>query len=48
MNLSKKNMKLFLHLLTQENPMIKILKRLADGIGKNLKIEFIPKNKLTI
>lgn len=27
------------------NPSIKLLKRLADGMGMSLKIEFIPKNK---
>ncbi len=27
------------------NPSINLLKRLADGMGMSLKIEFIPKNK---
>ena len=30
------------------NPTIKILKRLADGLGMNLKIEFIAKTKVSI
>lgn len=30
------------------NPTIKLLKRLADGLGMNLKVEFIPKNTLSI
>ena len=30
------------------NPTIKILKRLADGLGMNLKIEFIDKTKVSI
>ena len=30
------------------NPTIKLLKRLADGLGMNLKIEFIPKNQLAM
>ncbi|QTQ17160.1 helix-turn-helix domain-containing protein [Treponema parvum] len=30
------------------NPTIKILKRLADGLGMNLKIEFIAKTKISM
>ena len=30
------------------NPTIKLLKRLADGLGMNLKVEFITKNKLAL
>jgi len=30
------------------NPTIKILKRLAEGLGMDLKIEFIPKNRLAM
>ena len=30
------------------NPTIKILKRLADGLGMNLKIEFIAKTKVSM
>jgi len=30
------------------NPTIKILKRLADGLGMNLKIEFVAKAKVSI
>ena len=30
------------------NPTIKILKRLADGLGMNLKLEFIAKTKVSI
>lgn len=30
------------------NPTIKILKRLADGLGMNLKIEFIAKTEVSI
>lgn len=30
------------------NPTIKILKRLADGLGMNLRIEFIAKTKVSI
>ena len=30
------------------NPTLKILKRLADGLGMNLKVEFIPKNQLAM
>lgn len=30
------------------NPTIKILKRLADGLGMNLKIEFIAKTKASM
>ena len=30
------------------NPTIKILKRLAEGLGMNLKIEFTPKNQFAI
>lgn len=26
------------------NPSLKLLKRLADGLGMNLRIEFVPKN----
>ena len=28
------------------NPSLKLLKRLADGMGMNLKIEFVPKKSL--
>ena len=30
------------------NPTIKILKRLAEGLGMDLKIEFIPKKRLAM
>lgn len=30
------------------NPSLKLLKRLADGMGMNLRIEFIPKNSKAI
>ena len=30
------------------NPTIKILKRLAEGLGMNLNIEFTPKNQFAI
>lgn len=30
------------------NPSLKLLKRIADGLGMNLKIEFIPKNSKAI
>ena len=30
------------------NPTIKILKRLADGLGMNLKIEFVAKTKVSM
>ena len=30
------------------NPTIKILKRLADGLGMNLKVEFVPKKQLSM
>ena len=30
------------------NPTIKILKRLADGLGMNLKLKFIAKTKVSI
>lgn len=30
------------------NPTIKILKRLADGLGMNLKIEFVAKAKVSM
>lgn len=30
------------------NPSIKLLKRLADGLGMNLHIEFVPKNSKAI
>ena len=30
------------------NPTIKILKRIGDGLGMNLKIEFIAKTKVSI
>ena len=30
------------------NPTIKLLQRLAEGLGMNLKIEFIPKNQLAM
>lgn len=30
------------------NPTIKLLKRLADGLGMNLKIEFTPKTSFAI
>ena len=30
------------------NPSLKLLKRLADGLGMNLRIEFVPKNSKTI
>lgn len=30
------------------NPSLKLLKRLADGLGMNLRIEFVPKNSKAI
>ena len=30
------------------NPTIKLLKRLADGLGMNLKIEFTPKSQFAL
>ena len=30
------------------NPTLKLLKRLADGLGMNLKVEFIPKNTFSM
>ena len=30
------------------NPSLKLLKRLADGLGMNLRIEFVPKNSKSI
>ena len=30
------------------NPIIKILKRLAEGLGMNLKIEFTPKSQFAM
>ena len=30
------------------NPTIKLLQRLAEGLGMNLKVEFIPKNQLAM
>lgn len=30
------------------NPTIKILKRLADGLGMSLKVEFVPKKQLAM
>ena len=30
------------------NPSLKLLKRLADGLGMNLRIEFVPKNSNAI
>lgn len=30
------------------NPSLKLLKRIADGLGMNLRIEFIPKNNKAI
>lgn len=30
------------------NPSLKLLKRIADGLGMNLRIEFVPKNSKAI
>ena len=30
------------------NPTIKLLKRLADGLGMNLKVQFTPKNQFVM
>ena len=30
------------------NPSLKLLKRIADGLGMNLRIEFVPKNRKAI